>query len=331
MIGLASDRVLLCEHNDAWQRIFQQEHKRLQDAIGEYVLDIQHVGSTSIQGIPAKPIIDIAVAVDNFEEATRCIAPLEEIGYEYKGENGVPRRHYFVKGTVEKRICHLHMNEVQGIDWIAQIAFRDFLRIRPEAARQYAEVKERLAQQFSTDRMAYTECKTGIIGKIMAKALPEILPTVGNEVTVRAYKWNRTCYRWWNAEVVDVTDEMIVTHAAPEHSIFQPTGGWVSQYDVRATYWFDQPYNLLEVRNPDGTLYEIYINIASPLRLKGDELHFTDYELDVVMHAGKAPMIIDQDEFAQAIDTFGYSVAFQEHCWQAAHRAIVLAESWLLR
>ena len=328
MIGLSSNRVELHEHNAAWSCIFDEERTHLQNAVGETVLDIQHVGSTSIPAIPAKPIIDIAIAVENFEEATRCIEPLIELGYEYKGENGIPRRHYFCKGPPEAGTHHLHMNEAKSADWMSQIAFRDYLRANPALAGEYAAVKRQLAEEFPNDRMAYTECKTGIIGKIMTKALPDILPTIGQEITGRTYKWDRTCYRWWQATVVEVTDETIVTQSMPGNTVFQPTENWISQYGIRTTYWFDRPYNLLEVRNPDGSLLEIYVNIASPLRLKGNELHFTDYELDVVMHADQAPEIVDQDEFAEATEKFGYSEAFQAHCWEAADEAVELARSW---
>ena len=91
----------------------------------EYVLDIQHVGSTSIPGMIAKPIIDIAIAVKNFEEASVCIEPIERLGYEYKGEFGIPRRHYFTKGN--PRTHHIHMNEISSHDWSDQITFRNYL------------------------------------------------------------------------------------------------------------------------------------------------------------------------------------------------------------
>ena len=88
MVGLERGTVKLNPFTNEWERLFSEEKSRLQAAIGKYVLDIQHVGSTSIPGMVAKPIIDIAIAVKNFEKASICIKAIEQLGYEYKGENG---------------------------------------------------------------------------------------------------------------------------------------------------------------------------------------------------------------------------------------------------
>lgn len=93
MIGLKRGIVELAPYTAEWRRLFEEEKARLQAAIGQYVLDIQHVGSTAIPGMIAKPIIDIGIAVRDFEEARVCILPIEQLGYEYRGEQGIPRRH----------------------------------------------------------------------------------------------------------------------------------------------------------------------------------------------------------------------------------------------
>jgi GrpB-like predicted nucleotidyltransferase (UPF0157 family) len=105
----------LLPYNDDWVRLFGEEEARTRAAVSEYVLDIQHVGSTSMPGMAAKPILDIGVAVCSFEEARRCIKPLEKLGYLYRGEHGIARRHYFVKG--KPRSHHLHMVEVDSENW----------------------------------------------------------------------------------------------------------------------------------------------------------------------------------------------------------------------
>mgnify|MGYP001095876825 CR=1 FL=1 len=109
MIGLEERTVKLAPYATEWKRLFEKEKALLQAAIGNHVLDIQHVGSTAIPGMIAKPLIDIGVAVESFEEATVCIQPVERLGYEYRGEYGIPRRHFFVKG--DPRTHHIHMNE----------------------------------------------------------------------------------------------------------------------------------------------------------------------------------------------------------------------------
>ena len=171
MIGLESGIVRLIQYTDEWARLFQEEKSRLLAAVGKYVLDIQHVGSTSIPGMMAKPIIDIAIAVNNFEEASVCVTPIEHLGYEYKGELGIPRRHYFAKGN--PRTYHIHMNEISSQDWNDQINFRNYLLQHQEIAKEYAELKLKLAQQYPTDRPTYTDSKTPFIERILQLARSE--------------------------------------------------------------------------------------------------------------------------------------------------------------
>jgi GrpB-like predicted nucleotidyltransferase (UPF0157 family) len=165
MIGLPTGVVNVLPYTAGWQRLFGEEQARLWAAIGAYVLDIQHIGSTSVPGLAAKPIIDIGVAVADFEEAVRCIQPLVDLGYRYLGENGIPRRHFFVKG--EPRTHNLHMNEIHSSDWLKTIRFRDYLRRHPDAAVAYAEIKLRLAQQYATDLAAYQDGKDAFIKHVL--------------------------------------------------------------------------------------------------------------------------------------------------------------------
>ena len=125
MIGLQTDVVKVVPYTSEWRSLFNQEKVLLQAAVGDYVLDIQHVGSTSIPTMAAKPILDIGVAIHTFEEATIFIKPIEKLGYNYKGENGIPRRHYFVKGN--PRTHHIHMIEVHSCSWRNMLLFRDNL------------------------------------------------------------------------------------------------------------------------------------------------------------------------------------------------------------
>jgi GrpB-like predicted nucleotidyltransferase (UPF0157 family) len=168
MLGLESGVVRLSPYQPAWQRLFEEEKARLQQAVGPYVLDIQHVGSTSIPGLVAKPILDIAIAVRNFEEATVCIEPIERLGYVYRGELGIPRRHYFRKG--QPRTHHLHVNEIESADYENQILFRDYLIRHPDLAQAYGALKLDLARRFPTDRDAYLAGKAPFIEHVLALA-----------------------------------------------------------------------------------------------------------------------------------------------------------------
>ena len=331
VLGLSSNNVLLQPYQDEWARLFEQEHERLRAAIGDFVLDIQHIGSTSIPGIPAKPILDIGVAVENFEEASRCIAPLEALGYSYRGENGIPRRHYFVKGTTDSRTHHLHINEIQSSDWQQQIAFRDALRQDAALAQEYAALKLRLAKQFPTDRVAYTEGKSSFISRIINRALPHLLPKTGDRLTVKVYKRDATLRRSWQATVESIGDGTIITFDPPGGMVTEYTkANWQTEQSIRACYWFDRPYNLLEVYRPNGELEEIYVHDASPPVLKNGEILYTDYELDVVKPAGEAARIVDQDEFAEAKLRYGYSEEFCNFCQQTAQELVPIVEHWQL-
>lgn len=165
MLGLADEVVRIEPYTAEWAALFEAERQQIAAAIGAHVLDIQHIGSTAIPGMSAKPILDIGVAVNNFEAAAVCIGPLEALGYRYRGEFGIPRRHYFVKG--EPCTHHLHMVELHSDDWRQTIAFRDYLIDHPESARIYAELKQRLAQQFTHDRAAYQAGKNSLIQQII--------------------------------------------------------------------------------------------------------------------------------------------------------------------
>ena len=168
MIGLERGIVKLVPHTAEWRQLFEKEKARLQTAISDYVLDIQHVGSTSIPGMTAKPILDIGIAVQNFEKAAVCIEPMVQLGYEYHGEHGIPRRHLFVKG--DPRTHHVHMNEITSQDWENLVFFRDYLTRHPEIAQEYAELKLELAQRFPTDRQAYLDEKAPLIERVLQLA-----------------------------------------------------------------------------------------------------------------------------------------------------------------
>jgi len=172
MIGLPRGAVRLIPYIPEWARLFEEEKALLEAAIGDEVLDIQHVGSTSIPGMIAKPILDIGIAVRDYEEARVCIRPVEQLGYEYRGELGISRRHYFVKG--EPRTHHIHMNERDSRDWENQVLFRDYLIHHPEQAEQYAALKRELAETYPRDREAYLEGKASFIEGVLERARKEL-------------------------------------------------------------------------------------------------------------------------------------------------------------
>ena len=136
-------------------------------------LDIRHIGSTSIVGMPAKPIVDILVGLQRLAAVEPCVDDLRRIGYEDRGNGDEPGRRYFVKGAAENRTHHLNFCELNGILWRRHLAFRDYLEKHPDAAKQYAALKHGLAAKFPNDRAAYTTGKEAFVGSILKLAANE--------------------------------------------------------------------------------------------------------------------------------------------------------------
>src|SRR5947209_18807461 len=151
---------------------------------------------------------------------------------------------------------------------------------------------------------------------------------VGDTIRIRALKACGNCYRWWPATVESIDRECIVTMARVCHAVRGAKGGWVSKFDMRGVYWFDRPYNLVEVYLPNGKLKQVYIHIASPARLDGTSLIYTDHELDIVRRPGQPVRVVDEHEFAEACEEYGYTSDFQHACRHAVEEAIRLAVTW---
>lgn len=166
-IGLPKHKVLVCPYDPEWPNLYQQEEERLRKALGDWILDIQHVGSTAVPGLASKPIIDIGIAIQSFDQGFDTIPIMSELGYNFRGEVGIPGRHFFIYGR--PRTHHVHMSEKTNHDWIQRLKFRDHLRTHPESAKQYAELKTNLAQQFPNEISAYSEGKTAFIVDILGR------------------------------------------------------------------------------------------------------------------------------------------------------------------
>ena len=170
MLGLDRKTVVLVPHRAEWKELYKREEKLIRAALGDLAPAIEHIGSTSISGIEAKPIIDIMVGVGVLSDLEKAIPALEAIGYEYRGEQGIKGRPFFRKGTATTSSHHLSVVELGGEVWIKHIAFRDYLREKPEAARRYGELKKNLAAGFRHNREAYTDGKTAFVEEILRAA-----------------------------------------------------------------------------------------------------------------------------------------------------------------
>lgn len=167
------NEVIIVDYNPAWPEMFEQEKARLLAGAGQWIEDIQHVGSTSIPGLAAKPIIDIMIAIYDLADVQKCVAPIEKLGYDYLGEHGLPERHFFRKPRLDgwhKRTHHIHMVLKGSNQWINQVHFRDHLREHPDARQQYEKLKRELAEQYHNDRIAYTDAKQDFVFAILRQA-----------------------------------------------------------------------------------------------------------------------------------------------------------------
>lgn len=168
-IGLKRGTVKLVPHNPEWNELFLAEKARLLEILGDLVVDIQHVGSTAISTIPAKPIIDVAVLVKSLEKVKECAGKMEALGYQKKQENRSERL-FFTKGPEENRIIYLHMGD-ESTNYINDmIIFRDYLIRNPAEARKYTELKNGLAKKFADNREPYTAAKEKFIEGMLEKA-----------------------------------------------------------------------------------------------------------------------------------------------------------------
>ncbi len=157
-------------YQEKWPRMFLEEAEKLREIFTGEILEIHHIGSTSVPGLQAKPIIDIMPVVKDISNVDSFNEEMKHIGYTPKGENGIPMRRYFEKGG-DQRSHHVHFYEEGSREIKRHLAFRDYLRTHPYEKQQYGEVKQRLAQQFPYDIAAYIQGKEQLVGEIERKAL----------------------------------------------------------------------------------------------------------------------------------------------------------------
>ena len=161
--------VEIATYDPSWPEIFAGEAQAIRQALGDALAGIEHVGSTSIPGLAAKPIVDILVSVT--PPAAASILALEALGYDCRGECGIPGRLFFRKGLVEfKRTHHLHLIEAGHEQWLSMLGFRDYLRSHPGDVRRYEDLKRALAEKFKDNRQAYTRGKADFIQNVLEKA-----------------------------------------------------------------------------------------------------------------------------------------------------------------
>lgn len=164
--------VKLEPYSPAWADEYQRERERIVAAVGDRIQGIEHVGSTAIPGVCAKPIIDIAIAVPTLDTADTFAPALAKLGYDYPGDIGIPGERIFGRGSVV-RTHIIHVVAAGGTEWRHYVEFRDALRTNPLLAAEYDRLKIRLAHEHTDDCAAYTRAKSEFIDRVLRLANPD--------------------------------------------------------------------------------------------------------------------------------------------------------------
>jgi len=163
-------KVTVSAYQPSWQKNYELEAAQLSNIFGEELVEIHHIGSTSIPGMDAKPIIDILLVVHDIQKIDTYNKKLQHTGYIPKGEYGIPGRRFFIKGDELHHTHHIHVFQKGNADITRHIKFRDYLITHPEEAREYARLKHELAIRHHLDIESYQAGKEAFIKQIDQKA-----------------------------------------------------------------------------------------------------------------------------------------------------------------
>jgi GrpB-like predicted nucleotidyltransferase (UPF0157 family) len=161
--------IIIEDYNPDWPTLFSQEKAMLEHVLKGYVCgNIEHVGSTAVPGLAAKPVIDIMVGIASLVQAKPAIALMQEYGYCYHSYKG-DVMHWFCKPSPDIRTHHVHLVPFNSPLWHDRITFRNRLRQSPELANRYEVLKRQLASKSGGDREAYTQAKTAFVNNALSQ------------------------------------------------------------------------------------------------------------------------------------------------------------------
>jgi GrpB-like predicted nucleotidyltransferase (UPF0157 family) len=165
-------KITIAEYTEAWAERFRIEKQALAESLGGEALAIEHIGSTSVQGLAAKPVIDIMVGLGDFAAADSLVPKIVALGYEYVARYNaiMPYRRFFIRDAEALRTHQIHMVEMRGEFWDRHLLFRDYLRANPEVMQEYAALKKRLAAREWQDVNEYADAKTEFIRRAEKEA-----------------------------------------------------------------------------------------------------------------------------------------------------------------
>ncbi|MED5017359.1 GrpB family protein [Paenibacillus chibensis] len=165
------EQVNIAEYNPEWAAEYEQEKTKITQALQDILLGMEHIGSTSVPGLGAKPIIDMMAGIRDLEELKPFhIERLAEIGYEYVEHAHFPERRFFRRGQWRAGTHHLHIYAFHGEHWNQQLLFRNYLLTHPDAVEEYLHLKKNMAELYPNDRAKYTEAKAPFIQSILQEA-----------------------------------------------------------------------------------------------------------------------------------------------------------------
>jgi len=163
--------IRIVDHDPEWPRRAHEELARVADALGPIAVRLEHVGSTSVPGLGAKPIIDMQVSVRDIERQDEYVVPLERLGYLFAPDPAFPDYHYFAKPHARPRTHHLHVCERGSDQELRHLAVRDYLREHPHEAARYEALKRELVRRHPQDRLAYVAGKDAFMLDLEARAV----------------------------------------------------------------------------------------------------------------------------------------------------------------
>ena len=159
--------IVVMPYDERWTQDFEAIASEIRDALGELALAIEHVGSTSVPGLSAKPIIDIDVVIRDYASFGAVVSALKAVGYRHEGDLGIAGREAFgYEGKTHLRKHHLYVCPQDSAELRRHIAFRNYLSIHPEAVREYSRIKEEGAALYPNDIEKYIQHKSPFIEKI---------------------------------------------------------------------------------------------------------------------------------------------------------------------
>jgi GrpB-like predicted nucleotidyltransferase (UPF0157 family) len=163
--------VRIVDYDPVWAELAAAEVRRVGVALGAVAVRVEHVGSTAVRGLAAKPIVDLQVAVAATRPRDRYVRPLERLGYLFVPDPESPDFHFFGMPAERPRTYHLHVCVAGGEDEVRHLAVRDYLRARPEEVARYAALKREVVARHPQDRLAYIEGKADYMAALERRAV----------------------------------------------------------------------------------------------------------------------------------------------------------------